>query len=72
MAECIRVCPPGGIVLDPFCGSGSTGVAALKSGRRFLGFEMTEHYFDVARRRLSGESFRPVNPAQTSLFGGTK
>lgn len=72
MAECIRVCPPGGIVLDPFCGSGSTGVAALKSGRRFLGFEMTEHYFDVARRRLSGESFRPVNPAQTSLFGGAQ
>lgn len=42
----------GEIVLDPFMGSGSTGVAALKSGRRFIGIELEKKYFDMACRRI--------------------
>lgn len=39
-------------VLDPFCGAGTSGVAALALGRRFLGFDVSETYISVARRRL--------------------
>lgn len=42
----------GQTVLDPFMGSGSTGVAALKSGRRFIGVEREEKWFDIACRRI--------------------
>jgi site-specific DNA-methyltransferase (adenine-specific) len=42
-----------GIILDPFCGSGSTGVAAARLGRRFIGIEIEERYFDIACRRIS-------------------
>jgi len=45
-------CPPGGLTLDPFAGSASTGVAAIKEGRRFIGFEKDDHYFKVAQTRL--------------------
>lgn len=44
---------PDDIVLDPFMGSGTTGVAAVKLGRRFIGIELEPKYFDVARRRIS-------------------
>lgn len=53
MDDLIQVCPPGGTVYDPFCGSGTTGVAALKSGRKFIGSESVRHYFDVAVDRLN-------------------
>ncbi|MEM8781925.1 MAG: DNA methyltransferase [Planctomycetota bacterium] len=43
---------PGGIVFDPTMGSGSTGVAALKEGRRFVGIELDPHNLGVARKRL--------------------
>jgi len=43
----------GELVLDPFAGSGSTGVAAVRLGRRFLGWEMNPEYVEVARRRLT-------------------
>jgi site-specific DNA-methyltransferase (adenine-specific) len=39
-------------VLDPFLGSGSHGVAALETGRRFIGYEVEKKYFDIAQRRL--------------------
>ena len=42
----------GDLVLDPFTGSGTTGVAAVTSGRRFLGIEMNEDYLDLAARRI--------------------
>ena len=45
-------CPPGGVVLDPFAGSGTTGVAALDTGRRFLGVELHAPYAEAAARRL--------------------
>jgi DNA modification methylase len=44
---------PGDLVLDPFCGSGSTLVAAAMSGRRYLGIELSSDYCDTARRRAS-------------------
>ncbi|MBG0818270.1 site-specific DNA-methyltransferase [Planomonospora sp. ID82291] len=49
----VRVAPPGGLILDPFTGSGSTGVAAQMQGRRFIGIEITDHYAKVAADRLS-------------------
>lgn len=52
MREIVKICPPGGVVLDPFMGSGTTGVAAIQTGRRFVGVEVTEANFDVAERRL--------------------
>jgi len=45
--------PPGGIVLDPFTGSGSTGIAAVLEGRVFLGIEREARYVDVACARLT-------------------
>lgn len=47
------VAPRDGVVFDPFCGSGSTGVAALSEGRRFIGTERDQEYCDVAMRRCA-------------------
>jgi adenine-specific DNA-methyltransferase len=49
---CDRICNPGETILDPFMGSGTTGVACIKTGRRFIGMEMEASYFDTARKRL--------------------
>lgn len=46
------VTPPGGTVLDPFMGSGSTGVAAVREGFSFVGCEMTPEYMSIARARI--------------------
>jgi len=43
----------GGVVLDPFMGSGTTGVAAKKLGRDFIGIEIDEKYFNIAKERIS-------------------
>ena len=62
-------CPPGGVVLDPFAGSGTTGVAAILEHRRFIGVEMTEHYADVAAARLAeAETGRDPRQAQEALL----
>ena len=50
---CKMVTPPDGLVLDPFMGSGSTGVAALQSGFHFIGIDMTDEYFDIAKKRIN-------------------
>jgi len=44
--------PTGGIVLDPFMGSGTTGIACVKTGRDFIGIEMDEQYFEIAEKRI--------------------
>ncbi len=46
------VTPPGGVVFDPFMGSGSTGVAAIQQGYRFVGVERMTDYVEIARRRV--------------------
>ena len=46
---------PHDLVLDPFCGSGTTGVACARLGRRFVGFELDEKYLDVAAKRVNDE-----------------
>jgi|688.fasta_scaffold309879_1 site-specific DNA-methyltransferase (adenine-specific) len=51
------VVPPNGIVLDPFLGSGTTGVAAIQENINWLGFEMNPEYADIARRRTGHASF---------------
>ncbi len=47
---------PGDIVLDPFCGSGTTGVAAARMGRAFVGFDSEELYLETARKRIDDEA----------------
>ena len=57
------VCPPGGIVLDQFMGSGSTGKAAVAEGMRFIGIDDdTEHgYFNIAYKRIEKEWYEHKN-----------
>lgn len=53
MRWCIEQLPkPSKTIADPFMGSGTTGVAAIKCGRRFVGIEIHEPYFDIACRRI--------------------
>jgi DNA modification methylase len=62
---------PGQAVIDPFMGSGSTGVACVEAGRRFVGIELDPHHFDTACRRIeAAQSVRPslfAKPVQESL-----
>ena len=60
---------PGDLVLDPFAGSGTTGIACNQLGRNFVGWERDANYHAIATRRLRGDEAKP-NPAQPSLFGG--
>jgi DNA modification methylase len=45
-------CPPGGTVLDPFCGTGATGEAALSLGRDFIGIDVSQKFCELTRKRL--------------------
>lgn len=58
---CRLVTPPGGTVLDPFMGSGSTGKAAVLEGFNFIGIEREIEYLEIARERIK-------KPAQGSLL----
>lgn len=53
---CRLVTPPGGVVLDPFMGSGSTGKAAVREGFRFIGIEMDADYLEIAEARIAHEA----------------
>ena len=55
-------CPVGGTVLDPFTGSGTTGVVAVRHGRSFVGIELNPAYAEMARKRIGGESPLFVQP----------
>ncbi len=74
LTEIVRIVEPDGIVLDPFCGSASTGVAALREGRRYIGLELLPFFVDLSRRRLTAEeaglSLREADAGQGALFGG--
>lgn len=50
---CRLVTPPGGLILDPFCGSGTTGCAAALEGFRFVGIERESEYVAIAERRIA-------------------
>lgn len=69
MAWCIELHQKAGSVLDPFMGSGTTGVACAQLGRKFTGIERERRYFDIACERISraqaqGQMFAPVLPEQ--------
>jgi len=51
---CKMATPPNGTVLDPFMGSGTTGVAALFEKYNFIGIERDENYHQIANKRLKG------------------
>lgn len=77
---CRLVTPPGGIVLDPFMGSGSTGRGAVLEGFSFIGIELNPEYIEIARRRIAisepkqaeDAPLKPKKPQQDAgpLFGG--
>jgi DNA modification methylase len=58
------VTPPGGVVLDPFMGSGSTGCAAMLEAMQFIGIELSAEYLEIARRRIEFHEYtvREKNP----------
>ena len=52
IAHLLKMADANSLILDPFAGSGTTGVAAISAGHRFLGIELSDHYHQVARARL--------------------
>ncbi len=67
-------CPPGGIVLDPFMGSGTTAVSARRCGRDFVGFELNPAYCDIIQQRLASpeaqrmpNNNQPTEPVRAKL-----
>ena len=75
---CRLITPTGGTVLEPFMGSGSTGIGAIKEGFDFIGIEREEEYFEIAKARIEywtsidlsyeDNEEKPVD-SQLSLFG---
>jgi DNA modification methylase len=69
-----RASLPNHTILDPFMGSGTTGVAAVKLGRKFIGIEIEAAYFDIACRRIQAALdapdlfIEPPNPAKQEAF----
>ena len=61
--------PTGGIVLDPFMGSGTTGMAAVMEGRDFIGIELNEEYMEIAKRRIEWAQEQAAEPVQSALEG---
>ena len=62
MDKVIKLIPENFVIVDPFCGTGTTLIAAKKNKRNFIGFEKTSYYADIAERRLEEET------AQQELF----
>jgi DNA modification methylase len=62
MEWCLGFLPNARTILDPFMGSGTTGVACARLGRAFIGCEIEPRYFDIACRRIEAEYRRPRLP----------
>lgn len=56
---CLSFLPDSETILDPFMGSGTTGVACVEMGRKFTGIELDEKYFDIARKRIEDAYKQP-------------
>lgn len=52
LVDLLGVTPEGGTVLDPFMGGGTTALACLETGRRFVGVELSEAYFELTGERI--------------------
>ena len=59
MRWCLGFLPDAETILDPFMGSGTTGVACAKTGRKFIGVEIEERYFEIACRRIEAAYTQP-------------
>lgn len=74
MLWCLALVPNATIILDPFCGSGTTCVAAKMLGRRYIGIDISEEYCNIARERLravdTGVPVKEERMGQLALFGG--
>lgn len=66
----VSACPPGGLVLDPFCGTGRALTEALQSGRRSLGFELSDSFALAARTRVANSAAPPGGTIQEDGEGG--
>jgi DNA modification methylase len=69
---CRLVTPPGGVVLDPFNGSGTTGMAALDEGFRYIGIEREERYCAISVDRITHRHLlevRTVEPTEQAPMG---
>jgi len=60
-------CPPGGVVLDPFMGSGTTAIAAKRLGRQFAGFELNPAYCAIIEARLASPDPEPTIKQRKSI-----
>lgn len=71
MRSLVKIAPEGGVILDPFMGAGTTGVAAILERRLFVGSELTEHFADVSRRRIveAAQGAAASRGDQPSMFG---
>lgn len=77
MTWCLSLVPNAGVILDPYAGSGTTGVACAHEGRRFIGIEREPAYFDIACKRIAAAYAQPrlfapsppAKPVQPTLFG---
>jgi DNA modification methylase len=59
MVWCLEQLPSAQTILDPFMGSGTTGVACVKLGRKFIGIEIEPKYFDIACKRIGDALKQP-------------
>lgn len=63
---------PYDIILDPFMGSGTTGVASVRLSRHFVGIERNSHYYEIAIGRIGNSKPEPEGPIQQDLFAQTE
>jgi site-specific DNA-methyltransferase (adenine-specific) len=73
MRWCLSFLPEGCTVLDPYMGSGTTGVACVQTGRNFIGIEIDPRYFAIAQKRIEAAQnaaplFETPRPVQAELF----